>query len=182
MVSRRKTFLHPAIKTPFRASGSKVLSLQLAMRKIFKDIEHLMRLVVVLAAGVLVFLVARRVLVPPGFGQYGHYRPGALDDNRVRPVKFAGRTACELCHEDIVTTKKAGKHVIVGCEACHGPLAQHTEDPTANKPKRPNAATLCVRCHEADPAKPKAFPQVASKEHSGGEICSSCHNPHKPKP
>ena len=147
-----------------------------------RDIEHLLRLVAVLIAGIIIFFVARRLMIPPGYGQYGHYRPGALEDNRNRPIKFAGHAACELCHEEAATLKKTGKHSNVSCEACHGPLAQHADDPTANKPKRPNAASLCVRCHEAGIAKPKGFPQVVSKEHSGGEPCNSCHQPHKPKP
>jgi hypothetical protein len=152
------------------------------MRKSLRDVEHLIRLVAVIVAGVIVFLLIRRVMVPPGFGQYGHYRPGALEDNRNRPVKFAGHAVCEACHEEVAKVKNTGRHAKVACEACHGPQALHTEDPSANKPKRPDPAALCVRCHEADPAKPKGFPQVVSKEHSGGENCGSCHQPHKPKP
>jgi hypothetical protein len=69
----------------------------------------------------------------------------------------------------------------VACEACHGPLARHAADPLSLKPARPDPIALCGRCHEADPAKPKNFPQVATKDHSGGEACGSCHQPHRPK-
>ena len=159
-----------------------MLSNEQIMGKILRDAGHLVRLVVVLLAGVLLFLILRNALVPPGFGQYGHYRPGALEDNRNRPVKFAGQTACAMCHDEVVQLRKTGKHAGVSCEACHGPQFQHTEDPTAHKPPRPQVAALCVRCHEADAAKPKRFPQVVSKEHSGGEPCGTCHKPHNPKP
>jgi hypothetical protein len=43
-----------------------------------------------------------------------------------------------------------------------------------------DAAVLCVRCHEANSAKPKTFPQVASAEHSAGLPCDTCHQPHSP--
>ena len=42
------------------------------------------------------------------------------------------------------------------------------------------SAVLCVRCHEANSAKPKTFPQVASAEHSSGMPCDTCHQPHSP--
>src|ERR1035438_1311476 len=74
----------------------------------------------------------------------------------------------------------SGKHAHVACEAGHGRLARHAEDPAANVPKLPTVATLCVRCHEKDTAKPKTFPQVVSVEHSGGMACNNCHKPHNP--
>ena len=42
------------------------------------------------------------------------------------------------------------------------------------------AAVLCVRCHQANIAKPKQFPQVVAAEHSGGAACDMCHQPHSP--
>jgi predicted CXXCH cytochrome family protein len=147
----------------------------------FKESGHLIRMAVVLAIGVLIFLAVRRAIIPAEFGKYGHYRPGALDDIRARPVAFAGKAVCLTCHEDVNAVKSQGKHTIVACEACHGPTAAHTEDPITNKAIKPDIATLCVRCHEADSAKPKNFPQVVSKEHAGDLSCGGCHNPHRPK-
>jgi hypothetical protein len=40
----------------------------------FKDAGHLFRLAGVFVAGILLFLILRRFLVPKSFGQYGHYR------------------------------------------------------------------------------------------------------------
>jgi hypothetical protein len=84
----------------------------------FKDREHLFRLGGLSIAGVLVFLVVQALLVPKGFGVYGHFRAGALDDNRARKISFAGRTTCEACHSDVVGAQ-GGKHAGIGCEACH---------------------------------------------------------------
>jgi len=151
-----------------------------SVKTILKESEHLIRLVLVAAILVVVFLVVRNVVGPAGFGKYGHYRAEALDDVRARAVSFAGRQACEACHGEVVQTKNQGKHAQVGCEACHGPLAAHAGDPIANQAVKPDPATLCVRCHEADSAKPKGFPQVISSEHAGGTSCGACHNPHRP--
>jgi hypothetical protein len=140
----------------------------------------LIRPALVLLAGIAIFLVIRAAVVPKGFGKYGHYRPGALDTIRARPIVFAGQDTCVLCHDSEAATRATGKHAHVACEACHGPLATHADDPAANVPKLPDTAQLCRQCHEKDAAKPKSFPQVATAEHSGGMPCNSCHQPHNP--
>ncbi len=146
----------------------------------FKDIEHLLRLAAVFFAGLLIFLIARAIFVPPSFGEYGFYRGNALKEISARPIKYAGHKVCEDCHSDVVDVKKAGKHAGVNCEACHGPLANHAEDPVSVTPQLPDTAVLCARCHEANIGKPVKFPQVDSKEHSGGQTCKTCHQPHSP--
>jgi hypothetical protein len=152
------------------------------MRNSLKESEHLIRLVLVLCATVLIFLVVRHAVVPRSFGEFGHYRGAALEEIRSRPVSFAGKAVCADCHDEVVKIKSEGKHAGVSCEACHGPTAAHTDDPMTNHAVKPNPATLCVRCHEAEPAKPKTFPQVVSKDHAGGLSCIECHKPHSPKP
>ena len=151
------------------------------MKKLLNESEHLIRLVLVLGIGLFIFFVIRWAVVPPSFGKLGHYRAASLDDIMARPIKFAGHATCEACHDEILQTKNQGKHAKVSCEACHGGSAAHVADPTTNKAVKPDVATLCVRCHEADPAKPKWFPQVVTKDHSQGLPCNTCHNPHRPK-
>jgi hypothetical protein len=147
----------------------------------FKDFEHLVRVALLFLAGIALFLVVRRAVVPASFGKYGHYRDTAPAEIAAKPVAYAGHAACEVCHSEVADIKKTGSHAHVGCESCHGALAKHADDPSAFKPVRPDTAVLCVRCHEANAGKPKKFPQVDSKEHSGGAACGSCHQPHKPK-
>ena len=146
----------------------------------FKDAGHLFRMAAVFLVGVVLFLVARSLFVPSSFGQYGHYRGAAIADVANRPVVFAGHQVCESCHTDVLQVKSKGVHAWVACESCHGPLAKHADDPTALQPPHIDVAVLCVRCHEANNAKPKGFPQVASADHSGGVICDTCHKPHSP--
>lgn len=151
------------------------------MKTMFEGSEHLIRLALVALLAVLAFFAIRHVLVPPEFGRYGHFRPGSLGEIAARTPVFAGREACAECHGDVAAAKAKGPHANVGCEACHGPLGRHAQDFTSMTPVLPDTAKLCVVCHEADGAKPKTFPQVVSKEHSGGAACGTCHNPHQPR-
>jgi hypothetical protein len=151
------------------------------MRKLFRDSGHLIRPAIVILVGLALFIAVRGAVIPKAFGQYGHYRPGALDLVKSRPLAYAGQQECANCHEEQVKVRSEGKHAHVACEACHGPLAKHAEDPGSVIPKLPDVATLCVRCHEKNAAKPASFPQVASVEHSSGMLCNTCHKPHNPK-
>jgi len=145
-----------------------------------KDAGHLFRFAGLFVIAFLLFWVIRGYVVPKSFGQYGHYRGAALSDIASHPVKFAGHQACETCHTDIAGAKIKGAHAHVNCEACHGALAAHADDPTSLTPPRPDTAALCARCHTASAAKPKGFPQVEPADHSGGAPCQTCHNPHNP--
>ena len=147
---------------------------------LFRDAGHLFRLAAVFVAGLAFFLVVRGFLVPKTFGEYGHYRGAALEEIAARPVNFAGHQSCETCHAEIAEKKGGGKHVHVNCEACHGPQAKHADDPGSIQPAKLDTAVLCVRCHEANAAKPKNFPQVVSADQSNGLACDTCHQPHSP--
>jgi hypothetical protein len=146
-----------------------------------KEAGHLIRMAALFAVGIIIFLLVRQAMVPVGFGKYGHFRAGALDDVRARPVRFAGRATCEMCHDDEFKALKSGKHAGVGCEACHGAQAVHADDPSVTKPVLPDTRSLCPRCHAANSTKPKWFPQVVVADHAGTEACNSCHQPHSPK-
>ncbi len=146
----------------------------------FKDTGHLFRFAGLFVLAFIVFLVVRGYVVPKSFGQYGHYRGNAIKDIAARPVKFAGHQTCETCHTDVLDVKKSGKHAQVNCEACHGPLAKHADDPASVTPPKLDTALLCVRCHSASTARPKSFPQVDAVEHANGVPCETCHQPHSP--
>lgn len=150
------------------------------MFRVPKDAEHLLRLALLFAAGIVVFLVIRALLVPPGFGEFGHFRTGAIAANQQKTLHFAGRAACDECHSEIVAGLGAAKHAKVGCESCHGPLAAHAADPDATQPAKLDAVDLCSRCHAANPSRPKGHPQVEVAGHSEGESCTECHQAHDP--
>jgi hypothetical protein len=150
------------------------------VRESLRDYEHLLRLGLLFAGGFVVFLILRALLVPEGFGEIGHYRVGAIEDNRVHAVKFAGAAACLDCHPDAGEAKAQAAHAGVRCEACHGALAAHASDPSANPAERPEASTLCAVCHTRNVAKPQGFPQVDPVEHAEGMSCIDCHDAHRP--
>ena len=142
---------------------------------------HLLRMAALFLAGIAIFLFGRSFFVPADFGVYGHYRAGALEDNRARPITFAGQAACVECHSDIGDLRKGTKHQKVSCEDCHGPLASHAAGNEPLKPAHPDGMTTCVGCHRKSPSKPAAFPQVDIADHAGDVKCIECHNPHAPK-
>ncbi len=146
----------------------------------FKDFEHLLRVALVFAVGVVAFVLVRGVLVPRSFGEYGHYRGNAIAEIAAQHVVFAGHQTCETCHSDVSAVKNHGKHAGVNCEACHGALANHADDPGTIQPPKLDTAVLCVRCHAVNGAKPEGFPQIVAAEHSGGLPCETCHQPHSP--
>jgi nitrate/TMAO reductase-like tetraheme cytochrome c subunit len=39
---------------------------------------------------------------------------------------------------------------------------------------------VCLRCHEANPSRPKWHKQIVSKDHYTGSKCTECHVPHSP--
>ena len=151
------------------------------LNRLIRDSAHLIRPALVVLAGLGIFMAIRAAVVPKGFGKYGHYRPAALEMLRDKPISYAGQDTCVMCHDDQAQARAAGRHAHVACEACHGPLAQHANDPSSLKPTLPDTAVLCGRCHAKDAAKPTGFPQVILSEHSGGMACNSCHKPHNPK-
>jgi len=147
----------------------------------FQDAAHFVRLILLLAAGVAGFFVFRAYAIPASFGQYGHYRGNALNDLRAAQVGFAGRAACESCHDDQVKKIASGVHAKIHCEACHGPQLKHATD-IEPKPVLPKTPELCVPCHEAGTGKPsKTVHTVNIADHSNGMDCKSCHQPHSPK-
>lgn len=147
----------------------------------FKDGSHLVRVAIFVVVTIAAFFAVRARFVPKDFGVYGHYRAGALDDARARPIAFAGQRACLECHADIGDIRKTSKHVAVACEICHGPLARHASGDDTTTPKRPDGRTACLTCHQKNASKPVAFPQIVLKDHADDGACSACHQPHNPK-
>ena len=142
---------------------------------------HLVRMAGLFVLGILLFLGGRSFFVPKDFGVYGHYRAGALDDARARPIKFAGQATCVECHANIGDLRKTTRHAKVSCESCHGPLASHAAGDEPAKPTRPDGLKTCVGCHTKSPSKPPTFPQVVVVDHAADNACIVCHNPHAPK-
>jgi len=151
------------------------------MKKRFRDYEHILRMAVLFAIGTATFFILRAAMVPKDFGVYGHFRAGAMGDNMDRPLKHAGHAACIECHGDVQEKRTGGKHERIGCEACHGPLADHAAAPDSAKVVKPNLRNTCLNCHASRPSKPRGFPQIVPADHAPEGACTECHAAHNPK-
>ncbi|MEZ4654283.1 MAG: hypothetical protein R3E12_12010 [Candidatus Eisenbacteria bacterium] len=147
----------------------------------FHDREHLFRAGGLLVVGVVLFLVIRHIFIPDTFGDLGHYRARAIDDAMAREPVFAGQVACGECHDDVLEVKSSGAHRGVHCEACHGALGVHANDPDALTPELPPGRETCLRCHHRNLAKPTSFPAIDPDEHCGDDDCLDCHEAHRPE-
>jgi DnaJ-class molecular chaperone len=144
--------------------------------------EQVKRLGLVTAILVAAVLVGRFVLIPRTLVAKELHREAAVQREAARPVKLAGSALCQECHDDVAAKKRTGFHKGLSCEGCHGPAAQHTEDPSAVKPPAPRDRKFCPVCHAYDASRPTGFPQINPTSHNPLKPCISCHNPHDPVP
>src|SRR5215471_15622565 len=124
---------------------------------------QVLRLILLVIGIVVVYSTARYFLTPPSFRQYGWYRGDALAELATRDTVFAGRKACEECHSDEVQKLAKHEHKTLSCEGCHGPGQGHADNPDVKIDKSNVGA--CLRCHEANPSRPKWHKQIVSKSH-----------------
>lgn len=151
------------------------------MRRLLHMPPQLFRIFLLVVGIVVVYSMARFVLTPASFGQFGWYRGEALAEVATRDRVYAGKKACEECHEDEVKMLTAHAHKSLSCEGCHGPGQAHADNPDnpAGKMQVLNYSH-CIRCHEANPSRPKWHKQIVSKAHYSGSKCTECHIPHNP--
>jgi hypothetical protein len=139
---------------------------------------QIFRLVLLTVAIVATYLIARDLLTPASFGQYGFYRGEALLEHMSRTPVFAGRKACLECHEDIQAKLLKDKHKTIGCETCHGVGKEHADNPDVKLVKIGDNG--CLRCHEDNGARPAWMKKIVVKDHYRGDKCAGCHVPHQP--
>jgi len=99
--------------------------------------------------------------------------------------------SCKLCHDDIVASFEKsphwktmndtrGGHSKQGCESCHGPGAEHADDPSKTvfdfKTEKPEAITArCLSCH----ASGTEHISASNSFHRQNDVnCTSCHSMH----
>ena len=129
---------------------------------------------------VAIFLVARYFLVPESFGEAGHYRFDSLDDNRAKPMHYAGKDACAECHEDYLL-EQSNMQAGLSCETCHGPGLAHYDNPDTARLLLPIEREHCGLCHSYNPSRSSGvITMIDLNEHNPEDNCIDCHNPHTP--
>lgn len=150
--------------------------------------KHIIRAVLLLVMGTVLFVLVRHFAIPESFGKYGHYRADSVDEYAEQIPLHGSADACAECHDEEAEARAEGKHASVSCEVCHGPLAGHVENEVRVAEMVMNRSNeLCAWCHQRLIARPKTFPQVVFRDHvteKGTEmseaVCLECHNAHNP--
>ena len=127
------------------------------------------------------YAVARVLLVPASFGEYGWFRGAALEEAAASKPVFSGMKSCNECHDEILQQLAKYDHKTLSCESCHGPSREHAGNPDLTTPKGKFADSDCLRCHQSSPSRPAWLKQVEPVDHFHGDRCTSCHVPHQPK-
>jgi hypothetical protein len=144
--------------------------------------QQVLRLAAVFVILAAALIAARTYLIPKTFGELGHYRAAAVAANADRPLVYAGREVCAICHTEQAEKFLAARHQNLSCEVCHGAGAAHVESPSEHKPTAPRDRGYCPLCHGYNPSRPTGFPQIDAVTHNPGSPCIECHDPHAPEP
>lgn len=150
------------------------------------DFRHAVPVLAIVAVAVAAALTVRHFLVPKTFGEYGHYRAAAMDDEKERQPRHVGRAVCATCHEDVSALHAKDAHASIECEACHGPGWKHVKN-TDEPMRAASGRDECLVCHRHLDARPGAFPQVVWEQHyqfvgvaNLATACVRCHSGHEP--
>jgi cytochrome c553 len=125
-------------------------------------------------------LLAKWYFTAESFYQYGHYRANSVPEIVAQEPAYRTPRYCQSCHSERHAQWSAHNHKTVSCEVCHGAGKGHPQE-KAKLTMPADTRKLCTLCHEAMPGRPATQPQVSLAQHSGGQQCVVCHNPHAPK-
>ncbi len=138
------------------------------------------RLLIVFAVFIGLMIGLKVIFTPESWREYGPYRGYALTEIADKEAKYVQMETCVMCHDSIGELKDQGKHINLQCELCHGPGYKHIEDESVDM-LIPEDDQFCIRCHAINAARPQdIIKQIDAEEHSEGEACIMCHNPHQP--
>lgn len=159
--------------------------LRIRARRAWKAIRPRSRrsvaLVAVLAGGLSLVLLGAARLGPSIVAEYA-FRPDANAATWRSVVPAFGEVAlCRRCHEEQYARLTTATHAGIGCESCHGPLAEHALASPGTSEAVVTAGVptdrLCVGCHVPVSGRPASVRQVVPAEHYVA-TCLACHDPH----
>ena len=141
--------------------------------------KHIFRLVALILGILVVAIVAKPFLTVDSYYRFGNYRANSVIEIAAQEPVLQTARYCEGCHSARHAQWSASSHKSVTCEICHGAAQGHPQNDKLPIPK--DAVKLCTQCHEAMPERPRTQPQIQVAQHSAGQQCTVCHNPHSPK-
>jgi cytochrome c553 len=141
--------------------------------------KHIVRLITLIVAILVVAAIAKPFLTVDSFYRFGHYRANSVPEIAAQEPVYQTPRYCQGCHTARHAQWSAGSHKTVICEVCHGAAQGHPQN--GKLPIPSDTVKLCTQCHEAMPGRPRTQPQIEVTQHSGGQQCNVCHNPHSPK-
>lgn len=141
--------------------------------------KHIARLIFLVVAFGIVALFAKWYFTAESFYKYGHYRANSVPEIAALVPVYQTPRYCQTCHSERHAQWSANSHKSVICEVCHGAAQGHPQNGKLPIPK--DTRKLCTLCHEAMPGRPRTQPQIDLAQHSDGQQCIVCHNPHAPK-
>ena len=141
--------------------------------------KHIIRLLLIMATAAVLGYAAKTFFTPESFYKYGPYRAASVPELASQEPVFQTPRYCQTCHAERHAQWSANSHKSVSCEVCHGAAQGHPQN--GKLPIPSDSVKLCSLCHEAMPERPKTQPQIEVAQHSAGQQCVTCHNPHAPK-
>ena len=141
--------------------------------------RHITRLILLMAAAAALGYVAKTFFTPESFYDYGPYRAASVPELAAQETVYQTPHYCKTCHAERLAQWSANNHKSVSCEVCHGAAQGHPQN--GKLPIPSDTVKLCSLCHEAMSGRPQTHPQVAVAQHSSGQQCIACHDPHAPK-
>lgn len=110
------------------------------------------------------------------FREYGfHPETGERAWRGLQP-RFGDARACGTCHEPQQVKLVSATHAGIGCQSCHGALADHESDDLGAFVETPGDE-VCLRCHTSVMGQPIAFRGIVPANHYLA-TCLACHDPH----
>ncbi len=152
--------------------------------------DYLKRLLILLASGAIISVVAIMIFKPSSWGEYGNYRGDALKDEASKPMIYGDNKSCISCHKEINKLAKESNHKRLSCELCHNPLSEHVKNGKKFKDakivSKKSQNELCLLCHKKILGRESEFPSIDPIKHldilkvKPNTTCTKCHAVHAP--
>jgi len=141
--------------------------------------KHIARLLLLMAAAAGLGYAAKVFFTAESFYEYGPYRAASVPEIAAQEPVYQTPLYCQACHGERHAQWSANSHKSVSCEVCHGAARGHPQN--GKLPIPSDTVKLCTLCHDAMPGRPRTQPQIEVAQHSAGQQCIACHNPHSPR-